>query len=70
MTEDIREYNDTPGNEKLTRKRLRSLICELYILEGNWKKITENDRAELWYILKNPTFERILYKNNIYSKEL
>ena len=60
MTEDVMIYNDVPTNTRLTRNKIRTLICELYKMEGRWELISQQDKQELWYALKNPVFERIL----------
>lgn len=60
MTEDSIIYNDIPSNSRLTRTKIRALICELYKMEGCWELISQQDKQELWYALKNPVFERIL----------
>lgn len=51
MTETQTLYNDVPDNTNLTRRKLRHLICQLYILEGRWETLPIENKRQIWHAL-------------------
>lgn len=60
MTETQTLYNDVPDNTYLTRRKLRHLICQLYLLEGRWETLPVETKRELWHALRTPTMQDML----------
>lgn len=60
MTETQTLYNDVPENTNLTRRKLRQLICRLYILEGRWETLPVETKRELWHALRTLTMQDML----------
>lgn len=60
MTETQTLYNDVPDNTYLTRRKLRHLICRLYILEGRWETLPPETKQEIWHALRTPTMQDML----------
>lgn len=60
MTEAQTLYNDIPENTNLTRRKLRHLICQLYLLEGWWETLPLKTKRELWRALRTPTMQDML----------
>lgn len=60
VTETQTLYNDISDNTNLTRRKLRHLICQLYMLEGRWESLPIETKHELWHALTVRTMQDML----------